>query len=270
MKLSLRDRAFGHSPFSNNPATPVSFSRHMTWDRETPVSDKTIYTDAEIFNAPDGAIAWLLEPIFERPDAYEFLLEKGPRLKEIWTSDRRLMGLLPNTRFVPFGGCWIAPDDRKVWPKSRDVSIIASVKRGSKAYDMRHAVAALPGVDAFGYEYTRLENKIDGLRDHRFQVVIENVRCDFWFTEKLIDCFATGTVPIYRGCPSIGDFFNTEGMIIIDDASDVADALSVCAPHLYEVMLPAIRDNFERAKKYYLAEDWLCENEPELMKSLAL
>lgn len=270
MILSLRDRAFGHSPFSNNPAVPVSFSRYMTWDRETPASDKTIYTDAEIFGAPEGKTGWLLEPIFNRPDAYDFLLQKGPKMKEVWTSDRKLMGMLPNARFVPFGGCWIAPDDRRVWPKTKGTSIIVSVKRGSEAYEMRHAVAVMDGIDAYGYDHTRLTDKINGLRDYRFQVVIENVWCDYWFTEKLIDCFATGTVPIYRGCPSIGDFFNLNGMILVNDATDIATFIREDLAKCYESILPAIHDNFERAKKYYLAEDWLCEHEPELMKSLAL
>lgn len=270
MKLSIRDRAFGHSPYSNNPMAPVSFSRHMAWDRVSPVSEKTVYTDAEIFSAPDGAIAWLIEPICHRPDAYEFLREKGPRMKEVWTSDRKLMEMLPNTRFVPFGGCWIAPEDRKLWPKSKDVSIIVSVKRGSEAYDLRHEVAKLKGVDAYGYDYTRLEHKIDGLRDYGFQVVIENQRADWWFTEKLIDCFATGTVPVYHGCPSIARFFNTDGMMIVDGLKDIKHALSHCTPKQHEKMFAAVFDNYERAKKYYLAEDWLCENHPELMKSLAV
>lgn len=270
MKLSIRDRAFGHSPYSNNPWAPVSFSRHMEWDRTTPASEKTVYTDAEIFTAPDGAIAWLIEPICHRPDAYEFLREKGPRMKEVWTSDKKLMGMLKNARFVPFGGCWIAPEDRKLWPKSKDVSIIVSVKRGGLEYDLRHEVAGLKGVDPYGYDYTRLEHKIDGLRDYRFQVVIENQRADWWFTEKLIDCFATGTVPIYRGCPSIAEFFNQDGIIMVDDLKDIRAVTRHCNAKQHEKMFAAVFDNFERAKKYYLAEDWLCENHPELMKSLAI
>lgn len=270
MRLSIKDRAFGHSPFSNNPSVPVTFSQLMTWDREAPVSEKTIYTDAEIFTAPDGAIAWLIEPIFNRPDAYEFLLGRAPKLREIWTSDRKLLELISNGRFVPFGGCWIAESDRRIWPKAKGTSIIASVKRGSEEYEMRHQVAVLPGVDAYGHNYTPLADKIDGLRDYRFHVVIENVCCDYWFTEKLIDCFATGTAPIYRGCPSIGDFFNMEGVIQVDSASDIGRVLRDTTPECYEAMLPAIHDNFWRAKDFYLAEDWLCRFESKLMKSLAL
>ena len=34
-----------------------------------------------------------------------------------------------------------------------------------------------------------------------------NGRGDYEFDEKLIDCFLTGTVPIFWGCPSIDKFF---------------------------------------------------------------
>ena len=50
-----------------------------------------------------------------------------------------------------------------------------------------------------------LKDKIDGLRDYRYHFCIENIKRDYWFTEKLIDCFVTGTIPIYWGCPSIFD-----------------------------------------------------------------
>lgn len=272
MNLSIRDRAFGHAAFSNNPSPPVSFSKKVVWNRTEPVSEKTIYTDAEIFNAPDGVIAWLLEPIFGREDAYEFLLGRAPKLREIWTSDRKLLGMIPNGRFVPFGGCWVAPEDRKIWPKSKNTSIIVSRKRGSPAYDLRHEVADKLGasVDAFGIEYTPLEFKIGGLRDYRFQVVIENVNCDWWFTEKLIDCFATGTVPIYLGCPSIGDFFNLNGIVRVDTFDAIQTAVAQCTEGKYRGMKAAVEDNFERAKRFVLAEDWLAEKEPGLLKSLAL
>ena len=32
-----------------------------------------------------------------------------------------------------------------------------------------------------------------------FSVCIENDVYDTYFTEKILDCFATGTIPIYKG-----------------------------------------------------------------------
>ena len=99
-----------------------------------------------------------------------------------------------------------------------------------------------------------LDNKIDGLKDYRYHFCIENIKRDYWFTEKLIDCFVTGTIPIYWGCPSIGDFFNTEGMLIFDDITELPELLKQCTSEYYESKVEILKSNFELAKNYRLAE----------------
>jgi hypothetical protein len=44
----------------------------------------------------------------------------------------------------------------------------------------------------------------------------ENANYPGAFCEKLTDFFATGTIPIYWGNPDIGEFFDTNGIIIFD------------------------------------------------------
>eukprot|EP00620_Florenciella_sp_RCC1587_P021099 CAMPEP_0182561832 /NCGR_PEP_ID=MMETSP1324-20130603/4262_1 /TAXON_ID=236786 /ORGANISM="Florenciella sp., Strain RCC1587" /LENGTH=60 /DNA_ID=CAMNT_0024774579 /DNA_START=220 /DNA_END=399 /DNA_ORIENTATION=+ len=56
-----------------------------------------------------------------------------------------------------------------------------------------------------------------------FHIAIENVKSNGYFTEKLLDCFLTRTVPLYWGCPNIGEYFEVEGMIIIDDKCKGSD-----------------------------------------------
>ncbi len=214
----------------------------------------------------------MIEPTFGRQDAYDFIIGKAPRLREVWTSDMNLISMIPNGRFVPLGGCWINPDDRRIWPKSRGTSIIVSVKRGSEAYDLRHeAIEWWPSMlTAYGWDYQRINGKIEGLASHRFHLVIENVKANGYFTEKLIDAFATGSVPIYRGGSNIGDFFNRDGMLIVDTMEDIGAALTNATPEVYESMLPAIRENFELSKEYYLAEDYLHSHYNDLLKQLSL
>ena len=54
------------------------------------------------------------------------------------------------------------------------------------------------------------------LFDWMFHIAIENVSRDDYFTEKLLDCFLTRTVPIYWGCPNISNYFDAEGIIHIN------------------------------------------------------
>ena len=49
----------------------------------------------------------------------------------------------------------------------------------------------------------------------------DNQKTDNWFTEKVIDCFQTKTIPIYIGCPNIDKYFDTRGMIICNNINDL-------------------------------------------------
>ncbi len=272
IEIPIRDIAFGHSPYSNNPAVPVSFSKYMRWNRN--VGDKlAVYTDACIDQSPAGGIIWLIEPREHNQARYK-LVDASGRFRAIWTHDQQLLDCHPAARLVPCCGCWIHPDDRRIWPKTKNISMIASQKTGPAGYDLRQEAVKQFGtlIDAvygscLGPAFY-IENKIEALKDYRFSVAFENCRSNYYFTEKLIDCFATGTVPIHWGCPEIGRFFNLDGIIQIDGLESLRKVLPMCNAERYSAMAKAVADNFERAKGYYLAEDWIVENAIELFSPL--
>jgi hypothetical protein len=68
-------------------------------------------------------------------------------------------------------------------------------------------------------------DKSEGLIPYMYSIVLENDKYPSYFTEKLTDCFVTGTIPIYRGAPDIGDYFDTSGMIIVDSIDDIMNVL---------------------------------------------
>ncbi|PAF42304.1 glycosyltransferase family 10 [Helicobacter sp. 11S03491-1] len=61
-----------------------------------------------------------------------------------------------------------------------------------------------------------LTNKIDGLRDYKYSIAIENSSIPHYFTEKIIDCYLAYTMPIYCGAPNIGEYFPNDSYITID------------------------------------------------------
>ena len=105
----------------------------------------------------------------------------------------------------------------------------------------------------FGRGFNEVEYKEEALADYMFSVAIENA--DDWFTEKILDCFLTGTVPIYYGTPSITKWFNPDGIIFLEDGFDIEEL----DEDLYKSMEPAIKDNFERAMKMEMLEDFIWE-----------
>ena len=112
-----------------------------------------------------------------------------------------------------------------------------------------------------GLEYAQKNILPEGdkklLFNSQFHIAIESLSVENYFSEKLIDAFITKTVPIYYGCPNIGDFFDTRGMIIADAGKDITDAskdiVESCNKlnqNSYEEMLPFIEENYKRAKQY--------------------
>jgi hypothetical protein len=265
INLSIQDSSFQHCEFSNNPLPPTSFSKHINWDRCT-VDKNTIYTDNHIHSAPAESNIWLLEPVGVIPNIYNYVLENKERFKRIWTHEKNIFEKFNNAQFVPVGGCWISSSDRIIHNKFKNISIIASDKKNLEGHKLRHNVISVfkNSIDAYGNEYTPFKqfycNKIEGLKDYRFHIAIENCKRDYYFSEKLIDCFATGTIPIYWGCPSIGQFFNIDGMILFNSIEELKEKLELCTPEYYESKKEAILNNFELAKQYYLAEDWIYTN----------
>ena len=260
LKIHLQDSAFAHCEFSNNPLPVKQRTDKVEWIRDGSFTDTDIvvYTDIDIPKKRNHGknIAWLVEAWDHIPHLYKFVIDHHEEFEAIWTHDKELLELCPNAKFLPFGGCWIDDFDWGIHPKSKDFSIIASAKRQHPGHRLRHQVIAgsQGHVDVFGGGYNPLDDKIDGLRDYRYHFCIENINRDYWFTEKLIDCFVTGTIPLYWGCPSIDDFFNDDGMICFDNLQHLKEILPTCTPEYYESKLDAIRDNFERAQKYRLAE----------------
>ena len=261
LKIHLQDSAFAHCIFSNNPMPPKQFTDKVEWVRDGSFTqdDIVVWTDIDIPNAlnrPGKNIVWLIEAYDYIPHLYEFVIKNADKFEVIWTHDVELVATLPNATLLPYGGCWVDDFDWDIHPKSKDFSIIASAKQQLPGHKLRHQIIAgsQGRVDVFGGGYNPLDNKIDGLRDYRYHFCIENIDRDYWFTEKLIDCFVTGTIPIYWGCPSIDVFFNIDGMVCFDELKHLPEILPQCTTELYESKLDAIKENFELAQKYRLAE----------------
>ena len=78
----------------------------------------------------------------------------------------------------------------------------------------------------------------------QFHIVIENSSNKNWFTEKLIDCFQTKTIPIYLGCPNIGDWFNTEGMFLVNSIDDIKNVLLSIDENTYQSKMVYVESNY--------------------------
>lgn len=191
-------------------------------------------------------------------------------IRFLLNGDTALLRRLPNAVFVPFGTSWVPDWQDLDLTKTSNLSLIASNKRFLPGHKLRHACVDWMRTDAIdadilGRGYRPFERKSDGLASYRFSVVIENVREQNYFTEKLIDAVLCRTVPIYWGCPNIADFMDTSGMVLCNSFDDLKQAIRAASPQLYEkkrvglsAALPAaahFADYYKRAAQALLEAD---------------
>ena len=58
------------------------------------------------------------------------------------------------------------------------------------------------------------------------------------------------TIPIYWGCPNIGEYFNNEGILSFDNLEQLDIILNNLTPDFYNKQKNIIEENYERAKEY--------------------
>ena len=190
--------------------------------------------------------------------------------KKIFISDKTKLHLGPNLVYCPAGSNlpWLPILDEPPL-KNKMCSMIASPKARTCGHKYRHQIARkyMNQLDliggscgsprfGFGHQATAHPDKSSFTVPYRFQVVIENDSYPDYYTEKITDCFASWTVPIYWGSPSIGENFNLDGIIILTDRFDVS-SLTV---ELYEKMLPAIEENNKIIQQLQMADDIIYTN----------
>ena len=82
-----------------------------------------------------------------------------------------------------------------------------------------------------------------------FHVCVENVKYDNWYTEKIGEAFCTKTVPIYWGCPNIGEKYDKNGIITFDSIEELMYIINSLTPEKYYQMKQSIDYNYEIALK---------------------
>jgi len=263
-KIKIVDNLFSHAEYS----TDFQKSKYIIWDRKIEKNNElVIFTDTsleQVLNINSKKkIAWLIEsPEITRVN-YNWIKINYDKFDKILTFDKELLSLSDKFEILPIGGCWINPEEQNIYSKTKNISIIASNKNTTKGHNLRHKIIfeyrGSNLIDVYGRVYKPIYNKLEALKDYRYSICIENTKSDYYFTEKLIDCFRTGTIPIYYGCPSISNFFDINGMIIIDSLNDLKNIILTLNDEIYNNKKESILRNFEIAKEFLIAEDNLNE-----------
>lgn len=248
---------------SDSPAPRNFIDLDVTLRFRIPVE---IYVDCpeKISNSKRCKILFLLEPEVVSKAALA-TATKNLKFDAVFGHDDEAVRLCRSPASFRFGhgGSWVATTNApEVLPKANAVSMICGDKMATVGHALRRLVYETADVVRFRSSSspsmrgeTLLPEPADKARaisPFKFHVVVENVRRDGYFTEKLLDCFLLETLPIYWGDPNLSNIFDPRGFIAVDSYEDMLAKIAGATAKDYQDRLPALRRNKEIAKR-----DWI-------------
>lgn len=197
----------------------------------------------------------------------------------ILTHNEELLKEIPSSYLFEFGTTWIKNYEFK--DKKFGISTLVGGKLQAPGHQLRQKVwfkenriknptffflsGNLGGIENYKNNPVLGSNK-EPMFDWEFHICIENAKRNNWFTEKLIDCLQTKTIPIYWGCPNIGNWFNLDGFYIVDTLEDIINTCNSIDEDSYQKKLYAVEDNYQRSKKFSTISDRVAEKINEIIK----
>jgi len=237
--------------FSNYPKKTCIFIDGLWMDRKE-------FIDAE-YRVFIGGLEprKIIDTIYKQQD----LIDNSNKFDLILTSFEEVLSKVPNSKLFPFGSSWIKKDFNRI-ASNYELSFLC----GPKNHPVNHP-HHLPG-HAFRHEVFDNISKIKNIplkamfsidpnnkqyifNTSQFSIIMENSVRDNYFTEKLIDCLITKTIPIYHGCSNIGDYFNKKGIITFSDLNDLLSKISMLNENIYKNKLDVIEENYQKALEYF-------------------
>ncbi len=280
----LRDSGCRHTPYTLSAGR---YPSRILWDRYNVGLKTHFYVHEHIFDKTykcDNKIAVLRESEEILPEYYDMALKRPEVMGEytkIFTHSDRILSKYENAIFVPACSVWYGTESyggtmsiRNYEKKTKNISVIASAKEMCELHKVRGDIARRykddSRVDTYGAAVGNyIPKKADALEQYRYSIVLENSVTPYYFTEKILDCFASMTVPIYLGATKIDKYFNRDGIIRLDrdelnDLSNLDKIIDRCCKEDYEDRKEAIIDNYNRVQGYLSFEDYVFEKFPEL------
>lgn len=174
-------------------------------------------------------------------------------------------------RFLPMG-CdgWLYPGEYNTdYEKRFEVSFLLSNQRKTEAHELKWQLwdkrKEIVNIPVREYETTGFHpnghidwrQRFEKLYQHcQFSLWFENHKLKNFFTERIMDCFLSKTIPIYYGCPNIGDFFDANGVFAFNTVSEAIEICNSLTPDTYNSKLESINKNWQIAKERQEGKAW--------------
>lgn len=155
----------------------------------------------------------------------------------------------------------LKPEDLQ---KQNKIVWVTSNQRGSAGHKVRmdflDRIKSLPDVHLYGRGINPIDDKWSVLHDSKYAIAYENFQNDHYWTEKIIDCYLSYTMPLYFGCNKIDDFFPKDSYIQLDPQDRHIELFlkELIASRKWEQSLDAIAQARQSILQEYQLFPFLC------------
>lgn len=195
----------------------------------------------------------LFEPATKFPLEYKLLSDNHYNFDKIYTYDENLLNLYENAEFFLRGTSWLNLNNLNL-NKNKQISFLMSDKNilpgqkfRSEVYDLLTTYESINLLEIFKHKSPPHVELFDYYNNAMFNMAIEHSVVKNFFTEKIVHCFLSKTIPIYYGCPNIGDWFDMDGIIIFNDIDELKNIFDVIDENYYNSRQKSIEKNYENA-----------------------
>lgn len=257
----LVEEVFGG--FANFPSLP--FSCHISIDNLralgtepfTSSSFKVLILGFEPYEVIKLNNLYTLDKVIDNHEQFDLIL----------CSYEKVLEKCPNSERFAFGSSWLDYNNYVIPPREYGVSFICGAKNTLEGHRLRHKIfEELDGkldiphefffsikgsgswIDHNGNEHFHM--KEEAFSKYQYQIVVENSSHRNYFTEKIIDCFVSKTIPIYWGCKNITNFFKSNGVLEFDNIEELRLTLDALTPEYYAQHQAAVSANYFLGKYY--------------------
>lgn len=269
IKWNLIDNMFSHDKY----AVAGRDSEYIEWEKDLSDKNNSLFFShsnmsqiSRNISTKEKSYGLLFESRSIIPHQYSNVEGYIPHFNKVFTHNSDFLKKYDNCCWILGGGIWIGGSygggEIKIKDKTKLCSLVSSNKKMCYLHNFRYQIAQKlqnsKKIDVFG-----LNNWIsikDTLEDYMFSIVIENYQDDLYFTEKLLNCFATGTIPIYLGANNIGEKFNIDGILCFNSIDELNKHMPNISKAYYDSKKDAIEDNYQRCLQYKSLEDYIYVN----------
>lgn len=177
---------------------------------------------------------------------------------KILVRDPKLASKYNNVHSLALAMLLIETDNLRLpdFSQRRGISLIASMKNDLEGHKLRHKLISFDKSHAhqlltpLGRAYEQFDDMVAALAPFRYSVVIENCIETHLFTEKILNCLACKTIPIYWGHETIKQYFDTSNWLFFNDLEDGYEKIKFASSGEHIVSDDKIHENFVQAKSY--------------------